>query len=69
MTSDEGIEVMKQLGIREKDLDDVVFEAEGSPPAKVTCWMEIASVYGRGLNPLDVQESESCMGSSIGGEI
>ncbi|KAK1665276.1 hypothetical protein QYE76_053435 [Lolium multiflorum] len=40
---DDGIErMMKQLGLRDEDMDDVVFEAEDPPPEEATRWMIIA---------------------------
>ncbi|KAM0867817.1 hypothetical protein ACQ4PT_041732 [Festuca glaucescens] len=46
---DGGIEaMMKQLGISEDDLDDVVFEEEGPPPAEATRWLAIARVFTEG---------------------
>jgi hypothetical protein len=40
-----GIEnMMKQLGIDEDDLDDVVFEVEEQPPPETTRWLAIARV-------------------------
>ncbi|KAK1650898.1 hypothetical protein QYE76_068703 [Lolium multiflorum] len=43
---DDGIErMMKQLGLREEDLDAVVFEAEDPPPEEATRWMIIARVH------------------------
>ncbi|KAK1607332.1 hypothetical protein QYE76_031005 [Lolium multiflorum] len=43
---DETIEqMMKRLGIVEDDLDDVVYEEEGSLPAEATRWLAIARVF------------------------
>jgi hypothetical protein len=38
-------QMMKQLGLCEEDLDDVVYEAEDPPPAETTRWMTIARVH------------------------
>jgi hypothetical protein len=40
--------MMKQLGLREEDLDDVVFEEENQPPAEATRWLAIAKVFTDG---------------------
>jgi hypothetical protein len=36
--------MMKQLGIGEEDLDDVIFEEEEQPPPETTKWLAIARV-------------------------
>jgi hypothetical protein len=38
-------EMMKNLGLREEDLDDVIFEEEPAPPAESTRWLVIARVH------------------------
>jgi hypothetical protein len=40
--------MMKQLGINEDDLDDVVFEEEEQPPSTATRWLAIGRVYTGG---------------------
>jgi hypothetical protein len=41
-----GIEkMMKQLGISEEDMDDVVFEEEEQPPPEATRWLAIVRVF------------------------
>lgn len=37
--------MMKQLGLREEDMDDVVFESEEAPSEEATRWLIIAKVY------------------------
>ena len=37
--------MMKRMGIREEDLDDVVFEEEDPPLAEATRWLAIARVF------------------------
>lgn len=37
-------EMMRNLGITEEDLDDVVFEEEGTPTVEATRWMAVARV-------------------------
>jgi hypothetical protein len=37
--------LMKKLGLREEDLDDVVYEDEPPPPATATRWLAIARVH------------------------
>jgi hypothetical protein len=37
--------MMKKLGLREEDLDDVVFEDQPPPPVEVTRWLAIARVH------------------------
>jgi hypothetical protein len=41
-------ELMKQMGIGEDDLDDIVFEEEGPLSAEVTRWLAIARVFTEG---------------------
>jgi hypothetical protein len=38
-------EMMERLGLREEDLDDVIFEEEPQPPAESTRWLAIARVH------------------------
>jgi hypothetical protein len=38
-------ELMKHFGLHEEDLDDVVFQSEGPPPAEATRWMIITRVH------------------------
>jgi hypothetical protein len=38
-------EMMRKLGLREEDLDDVVYEEEPPPPPEVTRWLAIARVH------------------------
>jgi hypothetical protein len=40
--------MMKQLGLREEDLDNTVFEDEAPPPPEATCWLAIARVFMEG---------------------
>jgi hypothetical protein len=37
--------MMKNLGLREEDLDDVIFEEEPTPPPESTRWLAIARVH------------------------
>jgi hypothetical protein len=37
--------MMKRLGLREEDLDDVVFEDQSPPPVDATRWLAIARVH------------------------
>jgi hypothetical protein len=37
--------MMKKFGLREEDLDDVVYEDEPMPPAEVPRWLAIARVH------------------------
>ena len=41
----EDLDSIDRLGLREEDLDDVVFEEEDPPPAKDTSWMAISQVH------------------------
>lgn len=38
-------DMMQRLWLTEEDLDDVVFEEEGDPPAEAARWMANARVY------------------------
>lgn len=37
--------MMKELGLKEEYLDDVIFEQEEAPPPKTTPWMGISRVH------------------------
>ncbi|KAM0823505.1 hypothetical protein ACQ4PT_070838 [Festuca glaucescens] len=42
---DEVTRMMKQLGLKEEDMDDVVFEEEERQPEEATRWMAVAKVH------------------------
>jgi hypothetical protein len=58
-------EMMRQLGIAEEDLDDVVFEEEGPPLEEARCWLAIAIGFSPKAPTLasGFQEHEISMGS------